>query len=167
MDMKTIILLLSAFLALNCGQKSDKTKDVNKESKQMIMKAEQTTIDGLQNALTKLKNGQTEFDFIGITSNGIDCIYFVHNNEKFNLEFEAVSKDQLPYIKKLEGFANSNDLKSVMTTYGNKPLYESDKSAPVIRIETNYPLNEMTKFGEKVQSEIFNNNSETVYDIVP
>lgn len=165
--MKIILILLFTLLAWNCGQKPNKTKETNTESKQSIMKAKKIKIDELKNALTELKNGQTEFDFIGITSNGVDCIYFVHKNEIFDFEFEAVSKDQLPYVKKLEDFANHNDLKSVITTYGNKPLYDSNKPAPVIRIETNFSLNEMTKFGEKVQSEIFNNNAETVYEIVP
>jgi hypothetical protein len=129
--------------------------------------AEKMKIDRLQQALTKLKNEQTEFNFIGITSNGVDCIYFMHENGKFNLDFEAMGEDQIPYIDKLRDFANSNNFKSSMTTYNNEPHYKSDKPAPVIHIETNASLEEMTKLGERIQSEIFKNNKDTVYEIVP
>lgn len=165
-DMKTVIFVLMTFLLMNCGQTSEKKNEKNKDQ-QLIQMAKKVKIDGLTTALENLKNGKTEYEFIGITSNGIDCIYFIYENGKFNFEFEAMSQDQIPYIERLKDFANSNDLKSEMRTYNNKPLYKSDKPAPVIRIETNYSLEEMAKFGEKIQSEIFKNNSETVYEIVP
>ena len=60
-----------------------------------------------------------------------------------------------------------NNFKSLMTTYNNKPKYKSDKPAPVLRIETNSSLVEITKLGERIQNEIFKNSSETVYDVVP
>jgi hypothetical protein len=41
----------------------------------------------------KLQNGKTEYKFIGITGNGIDCIYFVYSG-KFNIEFEAMSNNK-------------------------------------------------------------------------
>ena len=157
-------------LLLNCGKPQNidrKTTHLTNTNKQILPMAKQIKIAELQNALEKLKNGQTEFDFIGITSNGIDCIYFAQENDKFNLEFEAIASEQLPYLDKLKDFAVSNNYKSEITTYNNQPRYKSDKPAPVIRIETNLPLQEMAKFGEKVQSQIFKNNRETNYDVVP
>ena|ERR1035437_5388377 len=129
--------------------------------------AERIKINGLQNALIKLQSGKTEFQFIGITSNEIDCIYFIYENGKFNLEFEAMIEEQIPYIDILKGFAASNNFKSVMTTYNNKPKYKSDKPAPVLRIEANSTLDEIAKLGAKIQSDIFKNSNETVYDVVP
>ena len=38
--------------------------------------AKKIKIDALNDEIQKLQNGQTEYDFIGITSNGIDCVYF-------------------------------------------------------------------------------------------
>ena len=73
----------------------------------------------------------------------------------------------IPYIEKIKEFAAANSFKSLMTTYNNQPQYQSDKPAPVIRIETNCSLEEATKLGEKIQADIFKNNIETVYDIVP
>ena len=132
-----------------------------------MIRAEQIKIDGLNQALTKLQNGKTEYQFIGITSNGVDCIYFVYENGKFNLEFEAMGEDQLPYIDKLKEFANSNNFKNLVTTYNNKPNYKSDKPAPVLRIETNATIEDITKLGTKIQSVIFHNDDKTVYDVVP
>lgn len=168
--MKITLILIMITLLASCGQTQDKSNGKNKDSntnQQLIQMAERIQINGLQKALIKLQNGKTEYQFIGITSNGIDCIYFVFEKGKFNLEFEAMGADQLPYIDKLKAFATSNSLKWTMTTYNNKPQYKSDKPAPVLRIETNSTLDDIAKLGERIQSEIFKNNNETVYDVVP
>jgi len=129
--------------------------------------AKQITINQLDKELELLKAGKTEFDFIGITSNGDDCIYFVKSNDKFNIEFEAMAETQIPYIEKLKEFANSKGFRHIMTTYGNKPLYNSVKQAPVLQIETNTDMTETVKIGKEIQRSIFGNNSETKYDVVP
>jgi hypothetical protein len=129
--------------------------------------AERIKIDGLKDALTKLYNGQTEFNFIGITSNGTDCIYFMNENGKFNIEFEAMVEEQIPYIEKLKDYAISKNYKFVLTTYKNKPKYKSERPAPVIRIETISTLDEITVIGTNIEKDVFKNNIETVYDIVP
>jgi hypothetical protein len=168
--MKTTLIFIMTIFLVSCGQTQDKSSEQNKDSninQQLIQMAGRIKIDGLQNELIKLQNGKTEFQFIGITSNGIDCIYFVYEKGKFNLEFEAMVEEQIPYIDKLKDFASSNNFKSIMTTYNNKPKYKSDKPAPVLRIETNLSLEEITKVGKNIQSEIFKNNDETVYDVVP
>lgn len=168
--MKSIVILIMTVLLLGCGlspnKKNGQVPDTT-TNKQLIQMAKKIKIDELDNALTKLKNAQTEYNFIGITSNGVDCIYFVYENGKFNLEFEAMTDAQIPYLDKFQDFANANNFKNLMTTYNSQPKYKSDKPAPVIRIETNFSLAEMTKLGERIQSEIFGNNKETVYEIVP
>jgi hypothetical protein len=169
-DMKSIeILILTVFLA-SCGQSQNKKNGQAPETtthQQLIQMAKRIKIDGLGNALTNLKNGQTEYNFIGITSNGVDCIYFVYENGKFNLEFEAMTETQIPYLDRLKDFANSNNFKSLRTSYNNQPKYKSDKPAPVIRIETFFSIEEMTKLGERIQRDIFKNNNETIYEVVP
>lgn len=166
---KISLLLIMATFLLNCGQQNSSKKISNSinANMQIIPTAEQIKIAGLQKVLEKLGSGQTEFDFIGITSNGIDCIYFTQEKDKFNLEFEAITSEQLSYIDKLKDFAVSGNYKTELITYNNQPHYKSDKPAPVIRIKTNLSLQEMAKFAEKIQSEIFNNNQETIYDVVP
>ena len=168
--MKTILILIMITLLASCGQTQDKSNSQNMDSnsnQQLIQMAESIKINELQNALIELQNGKTEYQFIGITSNGIDCIYFVFENGKFNIEFEAMGSDQVPYIEKLKDFSISNSFKWIMTTYNNMPQYKSDKPATVLRIETNSKLEDITQIGERIQSEIFKNNNETVYEVVP
>ncbi len=158
--------LLGIALLVSC-ENSGTMSEVQTNNEQTIQMADRIRIDELPTTLTKLKNGQTEFDFIGITSNGIDCIYFVYENGKFNLEFESMVEEQTPFIDRLKEFAQMNELESVMTTYGNQPHYQSMTPAPVIRIESNSTLEEVVALGRKIQAEIFQNNSTTVYDVVP
>jgi hypothetical protein len=166
-----LLLLFLLLLLIGCEHSTKKENNQNKsdkiETNQTYLMAEQIKIDELKIALIKLQKGQTEYDFIGITSNGIDCIYFIYEDEKFNLEFEAMTEEQIPYIDKLKNFADNNHFQSVKTTYNNKPLYKSSSPAPVLRIETNYSLEEIIAIGERIQTEIFNNNEETVYEVVP
>jgi len=160
--MKSIIIMgiLSGILSLfGCGNKSDKTES-------FIQRAKQIGITELNGELKLLEQNKTEFDFIGITSNGIDCIYFVKDNDKFQIEFEAMTENQIPYIEKLKTFASQNGYETQMTSYGNKPQYNSPE-APVLKILTNSNLEKTAEIGRKIQKDIFNNQAETKYDVVP
>src|SRR5690606_18278410 len=107
--------ILSGILSLfGCEQKSDKSEN-------FIQRAKQIEISQLAEELKLLEQNKTEFDFIGITSNGIDCIYFMKDAGKFQIDFEAMTDQQIPYIDKLETFATQNGFATQMTTYGNKP----------------------------------------------
>ena len=169
---KTILFLIT--IVTMCLMSCKKTQNNKKQQKseinfnqQNIQVAEQIKINQLQSALLKLQNGKTKYHFIGITSNGIDCIYIIYENGKFNIEFEAIAQQQIPYIEKLRQFANTNKFKNIMTTYNNKPEYKSQKPAPVLRVETNATLEEITKIATNMQSHIFNNTENTSYDVVP
>ncbi len=163
--LRQFIFFSLPFLFANCnGNQSSNEKNVPLPAN---IGAERIKIDGLNEALTKLKSGKAAYQFIGITSNGVDCIYFVYENGKFNLEFEAMGEDQLLFIDKLTEFANANNFKYLMTSYNNKPNYNSNKPAPVLRIEINATIDEAIKLGTKIQSEIFHNDYKTVYDVVP
>jgi hypothetical protein len=132
-----------------------------------IQMARKIKINQLKGELTRLKNHETEYDFIGITSNGVDCLYFVSDGDNFNLEFEAMISDQKPFIDKLREWADSNHFKSAMTTYNNQPKYQSDQPAPVIHIETNASLEVVVKLGSRIEKEIFGNSETAVYEVVP
>ena len=161
-----IILFISIISTLiSCENNVSNSDKMNNQ--QIILKADRIKIDSLKTELLKLEKGLTNFKFIGITSNGIDCIYFVFENGKFNLEFEAMTLEQIPYIDKLREFATLNHFKSTMKTYNNKPHYTSDKYAPVLRIESNSSIDEIVEIGRKIQIEIFKNYKETIYDVVP
>ena len=131
------------------------------------MIAKQINISELKSELELLEQGKTQFDFIGITSNGIDCIYFVKENKKYSIEFEAMDEKQLEMIPKLENFARKNKFDVKHLDYGNKPNYSSNNFAPVLRIITNADLDEIFEIGKAIQKEIFMNNASTTYDVVP
>ncbi|WP_435524724.1 hypothetical protein [Chryseobacterium indoltheticum] len=67
--------------------------------------AKQIQINQLPEELNLLFQGKTEFDFIGINSNGDDCIYFAKNGEHLDIEYEAMEKTQILYYDKLKLFA--------------------------------------------------------------
>lgn len=149
--------LLSGILSFfGCGNKTEN----------FIQRVKQIEIAQLGGELKLLEQNKTEFDFIGITSNGIDCIYFVKDSGKFQIEFEAMTDQQMPYINKLKTFATQNGFEIQMTTYGNKPQHEA-KEAPVLKIITNSNLEKTVEIGKKIQMDIFNNQMETKYDVVP
>ncbi|MBK8557185.1 MAG: hypothetical protein IPL65_16095 [Lewinellaceae bacterium] len=59
-----------------------------------MTRAEQIKIADLKSVLARLQNRQLEFDFFGITSNGVDCIYFVSDKNEYAIEFEVMTDDQ-------------------------------------------------------------------------
>jgi hypothetical protein len=162
-----IVIVTLGFL-ISCNNSNSRVESkLNLKNIQTMLIAEQIKIGGLKNALIKLQNGKTEFDFIGITSNGIDCIYFMMDKGKFNIDFEIIKENQKPFLIKLKNYAISKDYKFILTTYNNKPEYESTEPAPVIRIETNSTLEQITEIGTNIQRIVFNNDENTVYEVVP
>ena len=130
-------------------------------------RAEHIKISDLKSVLTRLQNKQLEFDFFGITSNGVDCIYFVPDNNLYAIEFEVMTEDQKPWLDKLKAFAQENNYRIVMTTYKNEPNYKSSEPAPVLRIETKSNLDQTATIGQKIMAQIFANSEQTTYDVVP
>ena len=66
------IIIAITVLLISCNEAP---KSINQGGRNAIM-AKRIKIDALNDEIQKLQNGQTEYDFIGITSNGIDCVYF-------------------------------------------------------------------------------------------
>lgn len=152
--------LILVFLVTGCNQ--SKREDYKSEAS-----VKEITIGGLKNELIKLKEGKSGFDVTGITSNGTDCIYFINNGDKFNIEFEAMTADQVQFLKKLKAFAEAHGFKTLNTSNKKKPLYETDEFAPVLRILTNSSLDETVVIAEKIQLHVFGNTKNTTYDVVP
>ena len=132
-----------------------------------MVRAEQIEISQLKSLLTRLQNRQLEFDFFGITSTGIDCIYFVPDNNLYAIEFEVMAQDQKLWLDKLKAFAQQNNYMTVMTTYNNKPNYKSSEPAPVLRIETKSNLDQTAIIGHTIMTQVFANSEQTKYDVVP
>ena len=133
-----------------------------------VPRAARITIGKLPEILRNVQAGRTQFDFTGICGNGTDCIYFVLENGKFYIDFEAMGKDQLPYIDTLKQFAKEHNYPVVETTYNNTPVdYEHLKYAPVISLKVHADIDSIVKVGSQIEQTIFRNNERTVYEIVP
>lgn len=153
--------LLAAFLLLtNCRQKEV-------EADIPIGSTERIKIGGLEEELTEVFNGEDEYEFIGITSNGVDCLYFPYKDGKFNIDFEMLSGEQRVYLSKMKAFVKAKGLNYSMTTYRSKDYYKVDLAKNVIRIEANTDLKGIAKLGAEIESEVFHNNAKTVYDVIP
>lgn len=135
-------------------------------NKQIVHVAKQILLEDLESIMTKLLNGNLEYDFFGITSNGIDCLYFVDNNGRINIEFEVITNEQKPYVKSLVDFAEKNNYNVVKTSYGNKPRYSELVEAPVYKIELNENKTRATEIGVEIMETIFSKNGMTKFDVI-
>ena len=169
--MNTKILALG-LLSLTLGASG--CRNTGKQATQLqsvgiaVPRAVRITIDKLPEILRNVQAGRTQFDFTGICGNGTDCIYFVLENGKFYIDFEAMGKDQLPYIDTLKQFAKEHNYPVVETTYNNTPVdYEHLKYAPVISLKVHADIDSIVKIGSQIEQTIFRNNERTVYEIVP
>jgi hypothetical protein len=133
----------------------------------IIQVAKQIQLTELESVMTQLLDGKMEYDFFGITSDGIDCIYFADSNGKINIEFEVMTNDQKPYVEKLNSFANKKNFKIIKMSYGNKPHYSELKEAPVYKLELNADKYKATEIGIEIMKTIFNKNGMTKFDVVP
>ncbi len=127
----------------------------------------QIKLNQLEQIMEHLKNKELEYEFFGITSSGIDCIYFAENNEKINIEFEVMANEQKPFVDKIKDFAKLKGFQVIKTTYGNKPQYEDLKEAPVYKLDINADTKTATEIGKQIMIEIFGNDLSTRFDVVP
>ncbi|AZB30743.1 hypothetical protein [Chryseobacterium balustinum] len=131
-------------------------QNIEKFEKDFVTK--QIQIHQLPNELKLFLENKTEFDFIGIYSKGDDCIYFAKNGNNLNIEYEAVVKSQVPFYHKLKTFALTNNFKIEET---------ANEGIPYLKIKTNTSIEETFLLAKKIKQDIFGNNDETQYDIVP
>ena len=120
--------------------------------------AKQIQLDDLAEELNLLLEGKTDFNFIGITANEYDSLFFVRNDQNFNIEFRALKKIQLPYLQLLEDFASKNNI-----------MFETEKldRIPYLSLKTNTSITETVDLAKLIQKEVFGNNDNTIYKVIP
>ena len=120
--------------------------------------AKKIQLDDLAEELNLVLEGKTDFNFIGITANEYDSLFFVRNDQNFNLEFRALKKIQLPYLQLLEQFASKHNIK-----------FETEKldRIPYLSLKTNTSITETVDLAKRIQKEIFGNNDSTIYKVIP
>ena len=162
------LVAIGVFWRIAFSGTADLEKQLGKRHFFGIPVAEKITMSDLPDQLTRLANGQTEFDFLGIHSNGTDCIYLMYDDFLFNIDFEAMAGDQVPYIERLKRFADSRQIETSMLTYGNEPHFNSSKPAQVLRLEINANnIEKAVEIARDIQIEVFDNTNDTVYEVVP
>ncbi len=148
---KSILGTIAALLGLSCS----------------VHKAESINLKHLPDVLDRLVQNQMEHDFFGITSNGVDCLYFAQEDGKLCIEYEVMTNAQIPFVDQLKAFADKRGLPVVETTYGNKPQYASSTDAPVYRIQVTANIREVAQLGETIMKEVFECNDSTTFEVVP
>ena len=140
--------------------KSVKTfgRNTGTEKRRDRFTAKQIQVDELAEELNLVLNGKTDFNFIGITANMYDSLFFVRNDRNFNLEFRALKKIQLPYLELLEQFASKNNIK-----------FETEKldRIPYLSLKTNTSITETVELATRIQKEVFGNTDGTIYKVIP
>ena len=165
--LKIMGIFTSIISLLSCGH-GNKRVTQNDSIPPNIPIAARITIDKLPDVLRIVQAGKTDYDFIGICSNGVDCIYFALENGKFYIDFEAISKEQLPYLDSLKQFVKRHNYPIIETTYNNTPVdYNHLKYAPVLSLKVNADIDSIVKVGSQIEQTIFKNSDRTVYEIVP
>ena len=120
--------------------------------------AKQIQLDELAEELNLVLEGKTDFNFIGLTANAYDTLFFVRNDENFNVEFRALKKIQLPYLELLEDFASKNNI-----------MFETEKldRIPYLSLKTNTSITETVDLAKLIQKEVFGNADSTIYKMIP
>lgn len=164
-----IVIAVSALGFAGCGNGGQREADRSGMPKaQQMQYAEQITIDELFDALRRLKEGQMAFGFFGICSSPVACIYFMQEDGRFYIDYEAIGSDQLPYIDKIRRYAAEQGYRVVDTTYGNMPIdFDNPAQAPVLSLRIDADIDSIAKVGKQLMQSVFHNTDTTPYDIVP
>ena len=133
-------------------------KNTGTEKRRDRFTAKQIQLDELAEELNLVLEGKTDFNFIGITANGYNSLFFVKSDQNFNLEFRALKKIQLPYLEPLEQFASKHNIK-----------FETEKldRIPYLSLKTNTNITETVDLAKRIQKEVFGNNDNTKYKVIP
>ena len=123
-------------------------------------------LEDLESLIRQILQNQSPDAFAGITSNGIDTLYFVPKGRNIYIEYEAMTEAQKPYLDKLKRFAKSQGLPYKQTTYGNKPEYDA-KEAPVLQITVNGAPAHAAGTARRIMEEVFGRTPGTVFEVVP
>jgi len=153
-------------LLTHCGRNENDKIDPAIQ-KDILEMQEHIKIDGLQDELTGVIHKKDVYDFIGINTNGLDCLYFPYKDGKFNIEYEILSAEQKEYAEQLKAFAKSKGFHITMTSYQRKGYYKKDDNKNVIRIEANANAKKIAALAKEIQAKIFLHDDSTVYDVVP
>ena len=141
------------------------TRDPVKKSLNPV--AKQITLDELEATLKRLEAGAFEHGFFGITSDGIDCLYFMRYEGGIAIDFEVTRAAQQPFAAEIEEFAKAEGFRMSETTYGNPGDHVGTEPAPVYRIEFDGSVTTASAIGREIMTLIFGRYDDNRFDVVP
>lgn len=72
------------------------------------------------------------------------------------------------YLDTLKLFAKEHNYPIIETTYNNTPIdYDHVKYAPILSLKVNADIASIVIVGKLIEQTIFQNDNQTIYDIVP
>lgn len=142
-------------------------KVTHNENNKSRWRAKNIKIHELAYELELLAAGQQEFDIMGIHHKNEDCLYFSYSDKEFNIEYELREPQHSFYIQQLELFAKQNKIRTTRTGANNTPIKNATASPPMLVLHTQSNLAETVRWAEQIQAEVFGNDKETNYEIVP
>ena len=107
-----------------------------------------------------------ETDYIGLTSNAINCLYFNNHKNRINIEFEVVEKEQLDYVESLLAYAEDKNFEVIKTSYANKANYDKTLEAPVYQIICNLNLKNASLITKDIFIKVFNCDNSTQFEMI-
>ncbi|KEY19289.1 hypothetical protein [Kaistella antarctica] len=133
-------------------------KNTGTEKRRDRFTAKQIQLEDLAQELNLVLEGKTDFNFIGITANAYDSLFFVRNDQNFNVEFRALKKIQRPYLEPLEKFASKHNIN-----------FETEKldKIPYLSLKTNTSITETVDLAKRIQKKVFGNTDSTKYKVIP
>jgi len=138
----------------------------NSKSKKIIKNLDNLTFDDFPLFFKNFIANKLQSNFIGLTSNNIDCLNFVIRNNYVNIEFEVLYKEQEVFAKKLIDFAKKKECKIVRLSYKNKMKDNLYKNAIVYQLKTKLNKEEVTPYVVEVYKTVFNCTKNTLFHLV-
>ena len=138
----------------------------NRKAQKLKKKLAQLTFKDFNLFFENFVKNKLKANFIGLTSNNIDCLYFVTRKNYVNVEFEVLQKAQIPLAKKLVAFAKKKGFKVGKISYKNKMNDDVQKDAPVYQIYCKLNAKEASVFAKEIYTTVFNDTENTPFTMV-
>jgi len=138
----------------------------NRRAQKLKKKLAQLTFKDFHLFFENFVKNKLKTNFIGLTSNNIDCLYFVTRKDSINVEFEVLQKIQIPLAKKLVALAKEKGFKVGRISYKNKMKDDEQKDALVYQIYCKLNAKEASVFAKEIYTTVFNDTATTPFTMV-
>lgn len=123
-------------------------------------------LDDLETLMDKLVAGEFKLNLFGLTTDGLDCVYFVNENGKVNIEIEALHEaDQ--YSAKFSDYARKHNYKVKILSEVNYKPDDTTVVTTMLRLDLHTDSPTATRIAREIMHEVYNHPDDTLFDILP